>query len=122
MCSQCCFKDGPKPLHIRVWICGACGAVLDRDINAAVNVAKAARTGCDSLWSAGKTGTRARTAQRSRNPPDTAAPNGAVGGNLPLQVGEDVQHGAAVHRARRRGPQGVSTTFSQWSFLFLNRS
>jgi putative transposase len=30
------------PLHIRVWECGACGAVLDRDINAAVNVAKAA--------------------------------------------------------------------------------
>ncbi|MFF8881213.1 zinc ribbon domain-containing protein [Streptomyces flaveolus] len=62
VCSQCGFKDGPKPLHVRVWICGACGAVLDRDIN------------------------------------------------------------AAVHRARRRGPQGVRTTFSQWSFLFLNRS
>ncbi len=36
------MKDGPKPLHVRVWTCGACGAVLDRDINAAVNVAKAA--------------------------------------------------------------------------------
>ncbi|MFC7014959.1 RNA-guided endonuclease InsQ/TnpB family protein [Streptomyces viridiviolaceus] len=42
VCSQCGFKDGPKPLHVRVWTCGACGAVLDRDINAAVNVAKAA--------------------------------------------------------------------------------
>ncbi|MFG2511808.1 RNA-guided endonuclease InsQ/TnpB family protein [Streptomyces sp. NPDC048584] len=42
VCSQCGVKDGPKPLHIRVWTCGACGAVLDRDINAAVNVAKAA--------------------------------------------------------------------------------
>ncbi|MET9912799.1 RNA-guided endonuclease TnpB family protein [Streptomyces sp. NPDC006476] len=40
--SQCGVKDAPKPLHIRVWECGACGAVLDRDINAAVNVAKAA--------------------------------------------------------------------------------
>ena len=38
----CGIKDGPKPLHVRVWECGACGAVLDRDINAAVNVAKAA--------------------------------------------------------------------------------
>ncbi|WP_432101088.1 RNA-guided endonuclease InsQ/TnpB family protein [Streptomyces sp. WAC 04229] len=42
VCSQCGVKDGPKPLHIRVWECGACGAVLDRDINAAVNAAKAA--------------------------------------------------------------------------------
>ncbi|GJF24769.1 transposase [Streptomyces sp. HO565] len=42
VCSQCGVKDGPKPLHVRVWECGACGAVLDRDINAAVNIAKAA--------------------------------------------------------------------------------
>jgi putative transposase len=41
-CSACGVKDGPKPLHVRVWRCGACGAQLDRDINAAVNVAKAA--------------------------------------------------------------------------------
>ncbi|CAM5337800.1 hypothetical protein SCHAM137S_02258 [Streptomyces chartreusis] len=42
VCSQCGVKDGPKPLNVRTWTCGACGAVLDRDINAAVNVAKAA--------------------------------------------------------------------------------
>ncbi|WP_369391682.1 RNA-guided endonuclease InsQ/TnpB family protein [Streptomyces sp. CG1] len=42
VCSACGIKDGPKPLHIRTWTCGACGNVLDRDINAAVNVAKAA--------------------------------------------------------------------------------
>ncbi|MGA4985283.1 RNA-guided endonuclease InsQ/TnpB family protein [Streptomyces cellulosae] len=42
VCSQCGVKDGPKPLNVRVWTCQACGAVLDRDINAAVNVAKAA--------------------------------------------------------------------------------
>ncbi|MGW1467129.1 RNA-guided endonuclease InsQ/TnpB family protein [Streptomyces sp. NPDC002308] len=42
VCSQCGVKDGPKPLHVREWTCGACGTVLDRDINAAVNVAKAA--------------------------------------------------------------------------------
>ncbi|MEU5158170.1 RNA-guided endonuclease TnpB family protein [Streptomyces sp. NPDC020875] len=42
VCSLCGVKDGPKPLNVRVWTCGACGAVLDRDINAAVNVAKAA--------------------------------------------------------------------------------
>ncbi|MCX4623686.1 RNA-guided endonuclease InsQ/TnpB family protein [Streptomyces albogriseolus] len=42
VCSQCGVKDGSKPLNVRVWTCQACGAVLDRDINAAVNVAKAA--------------------------------------------------------------------------------
>lgn len=42
VCSQCAVKDGPKPLNVRVWTCSACGAVLDRDVNAAVNVAKTA--------------------------------------------------------------------------------
>src|SRR6266536_2763012 len=42
MCSACGAKDGPKPLHVREWTCPACGAQLDRDINAAVNVARAA--------------------------------------------------------------------------------
>ena len=41
-CSACGVKDGPKPLHVRVWRCGVCGAWLDRDVNAAVNVARAA--------------------------------------------------------------------------------
>lgn len=42
VCCVCGVKDGPKPLHVRVWECGACRAVLDRDINAAVNIARAA--------------------------------------------------------------------------------
>jgi putative transposase len=41
-CSQCGLNDGPKPLHVRIWQCRRCGALLDRDINAAINVAKAA--------------------------------------------------------------------------------
>jgi putative transposase len=41
-CSACGGKDGPKPLHVRAWQCASCGVHLDRDINAAVNVAKAA--------------------------------------------------------------------------------
>ena len=41
-CSVCGVKDGPKPLHVREWQCRACGAHLDRDVNAAVNVARAA--------------------------------------------------------------------------------
>jgi putative transposase len=42
VCSACGMKDGPKPLHVRAWQCQGCGAWLDRDINAAVNVARAA--------------------------------------------------------------------------------
>ena len=41
-CCRCGADDGPKPLHVREWQCRACGAWLDRDVNAAVNVAKAA--------------------------------------------------------------------------------
>jgi putative transposase len=41
-CSARGAKDGPKALHVREWTCPSCGARLDRDINAAVNVARAA--------------------------------------------------------------------------------
>ncbi len=36
-CSTCGRLDGPKPLSVRSWTC-PCGAVHDRDINAAINV------------------------------------------------------------------------------------
>ncbi|MFH8841133.1 RNA-guided endonuclease InsQ/TnpB family protein [Streptomyces sp. NPDC017868] len=42
VCCNCGTTDGPKPLDTRVWQCRGCGWWLDRDINAAVNVAKAA--------------------------------------------------------------------------------
>ena len=42
VCSACGAKDGSKPLHVRTWQCRVCGVWLDRDINAAVNVARAA--------------------------------------------------------------------------------
>ena len=42
LCSVCGAKDGPKPLHIRVWTCVECGTALDRDFNAAVNIMVAA--------------------------------------------------------------------------------
>jgi putative transposase len=38
VCSACGVKDGPKPLSVREWQCKACGAVHDRDVNAAKNV------------------------------------------------------------------------------------
>lgn len=41
-CSVCGVLDGPKPLSVREWECGGCGAWLDRDWNAAVNLLVAA--------------------------------------------------------------------------------
>jgi putative transposase len=42
-CSACGANDGPKPLSVRTWTCAACGAVHDRDINAARNILAAGR-------------------------------------------------------------------------------
>ncbi|MFI6151713.1 RNA-guided endonuclease InsQ/TnpB family protein [Kitasatospora sp. NPDC051170] len=38
LCSQCGHRDGPKPLAVREWACGACGVLHDRDLNAARNI------------------------------------------------------------------------------------
>jgi transposase len=51
-------KDGPKPLHVREWMCKACGTVHDRDHNAAKNTLAAGRADrLNASWSAGKTRT-----------------------------------------------------------------
>ncbi len=42
LCSACGRIDGPKPLSIREWTC-LCGAVHDRDLNAAKNILAAGR-------------------------------------------------------------------------------
>jgi transposase len=43
VCSACGINDGPKPLYVREWTCGACGTVRDRDVNAAKNIAALGR-------------------------------------------------------------------------------
>ncbi|HEY3954223.1 MAG TPA: RNA-guided endonuclease TnpB family protein, partial [Streptosporangiaceae bacterium] len=43
--SACGAKDSPKPLSVRTWTCGGCGAVHDRDVNAARNIVTAGRAG-----------------------------------------------------------------------------
>lgn len=42
LCSVCGHRDGPKPLSVRTWTC-PCGAVHDRDVNAAKNILAAGR-------------------------------------------------------------------------------
>jgi putative transposase len=42
LCSACGTLDGPKPLSVRSWTC-SCGAVHDRDLNAARNILAAGR-------------------------------------------------------------------------------
>ncbi len=63
-CSACGIKDGPKPLHVREWTCPACGVRLDRDINAAVNVARAAGLAVTACGARVRPGVRP-SAQRS---------------------------------------------------------
>ncbi len=41
-CSACGLVGEPKPLHVRAWTC-PCGAVHDRDVNAAINILAAGR-------------------------------------------------------------------------------
>ncbi|WP_053645912.1 RNA-guided endonuclease TnpB family protein [Streptomyces sp. XY431] len=99
VCSTCGVQDGPKPLSIRTWTCGACGTSHDRDLNAARNILAAGRA--DRLNACGgpvgpgvaiprrarpvETGTH-RNAGRTGRKPRVA---GAAG--IPvLQRGEDV--------------------------------
>jgi putative transposase len=41
ICSCCGHQDGKKALNIREWECSECGAILDRDLNAAINIRQA---------------------------------------------------------------------------------
>ena len=37
-CSACGYRDGKKALSVRTWRCPECGAIHDRDVNAAKNI------------------------------------------------------------------------------------
>jgi putative transposase len=47
-CSVCGAIGGAKPLHVREWTC-PCGAVHDRDVNAARNILAAGRADSPTL-------------------------------------------------------------------------
>ncbi|MGW3039520.1 zinc ribbon domain-containing protein [Kitasatospora sp. NPDC001159] len=68
-CSGCGAARARLPLHVRTFHCDACGPVIDRDENAARNVAALAAARITGTEVAGDTGTdrpggRARTAER----------------------------------------------------------
>lgn len=63
LCSACGASTGPQgltDLGIRQWVCGGCGRHHDRDINAALNIA---RLGCETLGLKGP-GSSANRAER----------------------------------------------------------
>jgi putative transposase len=39
-CSKCGWKNNNLTLKDRKWICKECGEILDRDVNAAINILK----------------------------------------------------------------------------------
>lgn len=65
ICSQCGFRSGRKPLDVREWECPQCGAFLDRDWNAALNILDAA--GLAESLNAREGDVRRRLAQAGRN-------------------------------------------------------
>ncbi|MCP3755517.1 transposase [Streptomyces sp. TBY4] len=79
VCSACGVKDGPKPLHVRLWTCQGCGTVHDRDENAAKNTLAAGRA--DRL-NASQSAEKTRTAVPA--PRDEA---GSLPGDRPAAAG-----------------------------------
>ena len=65
ICAVCGYRDGRKPLDVREWQCSDCGAYLDRDWNAALNILNAA--GLAESLNAREGDVRRRLAQASRN-------------------------------------------------------
>ncbi|MGO8950452.1 MAG: RNA-guided endonuclease InsQ/TnpB family protein [Ktedonobacterales bacterium] len=59
-CSSCGWVDEDLTLSDRVFHCEQCGLVLDRDLNAAINLAKLADSSPDSLNACGAAGSGAK--------------------------------------------------------------
>jgi putative transposase len=68
-CAPCGRRDGPKPLNIREWVCVGCGARLDRDYNAAVNIMVA--SGAVETLNAGGGNRRRRSLASVADPNET---------------------------------------------------
>jgi putative transposase len=104
-CSQCGRLDGPKPLSVRSWAC-PCGAVHDRDVNAAINVLAQGRwdnsNACGTrVRPAGVPAPRPASRREAGIRPDAACSTRGVEGIsvLQLQGGEIVRAGCPLRGA-----------------------
>ncbi|WP_432185406.1 RNA-guided endonuclease InsQ/TnpB family protein [Streptomyces tendae] len=81
-CHVCMVIDGPKPLNVRTWICGACNTEHDRDVNAARVILAVGRAERQNACR----GTVRPAAQRKAGPGETGTQLVSVEQPLP-QVG-----------------------------------
>lgn len=111
ICCLCGTNQGPKALHVREWTCPDCGARLDRDYNAAVNILVAAgsaetRNACGRSIRRRLAGAAANEAGTRRN--DHAHPGAASrkprAGTRPLAGGDRTRNTTA------HGNRGTSGT------------
>ncbi len=88
-CSQCKAVKAKLPLHVRVFDCDECDLVLDRDVNAARNLAAlaASMTGTGVAGDRGARAPKARGADRRTRTtrPRRAAGTGRAGGAKPCE-------------------------------------
>ena len=64
-CSRCGYKQ-PMPLNVRTYECGSCGFVIDRDLNAAINI-KQITFGTKENYACGDTNTGDEIRSSSRH-------------------------------------------------------
>ncbi|MGQ0777229.1 MAG: zinc ribbon domain-containing protein [Pseudonocardiales bacterium] len=96
LCSACGAIDGHKPLTVRSWTC-ACGAVHDRDANAALNILAAGRADKSNACGA-QVRPEILAAPRVEAGTHRRPLTGAVGISG-LQAGEDVKSAAGKCRS-----------------------
>jgi len=86
-CSECGAVKTKLALSERQWTCTTCGTVLDRDVNAAVNLARPAASGADSNGRGAdrKTGLARQVAVKRQ--PGRTAPTVRETGTVPRQRG-----------------------------------
>ncbi|MFD9688198.1 RNA-guided endonuclease InsQ/TnpB family protein [Kitasatospora sp. NPDC001309] len=113
LCSECGHRDGPKPLAVREWVCGACGVLHDRDLNAAVNILAAGQAdrqnACGGPVSPGVAiPRRARSVEtgthRNTSGPGRRSRAAGAAGIPALQRGEDVNNDNVIDLPPRGSP------------------